>query len=117
VHQAGATGLSLINTTLGMAIDAETGRPRIRNTFGGLSGPAVKPIALRAMWQVHQALPDVPKIGMGGIRSVTDVVEMVRAGASLVAIGTATFADPVRALLLVDELRTWMAARGHRSLD
>jgi dihydroorotate dehydrogenase (NAD+) catalytic subunit len=117
VHQAGATGLSLINTTLGMAIDAETGRPRIRNTFGGLSGPAVKPIALRAMWQVHQALPDVPKIGMGGIRSVTDVVEMVRAGASLVAIGTTTFADPVRALLLVDELRTWMAARGHRSLD
>jgi dihydroorotate dehydrogenase (NAD+) catalytic subunit len=117
VHQAGATGLSLINTTLGLAIDAETGRPRIRNTFGGLSGPAVKPIALRAMWQVHQALPDVPKIGMGGIRSVTDVVEMVRAGASLVAIGTAAFADPVRALLLVDELRTWMAARGHRSLD
>jgi dihydroorotate dehydrogenase (NAD+) catalytic subunit len=117
VHQAGATGLSLINTTLGMGIDAETGRPRIRNTFGGLSGPAIKPIALRAMWQVQQALPEVPKIGMGGIRSVTDVVEMVRAGASLVAIGTATFADPARSLKLVGELREWMATRGYTSLD
>jgi dihydroorotate dehydrogenase (NAD+) catalytic subunit len=114
---AGATGLSLINTTLGMAIDPETGRPRIANTYGGLSGPAIKPIAIRAVHQVHTALPDVPLIGMGGIRTVEDVVEIVRAGASAVAIGTATFADPFVTQQLIVGLRRWMAVRGYTRME
>lgn len=111
VVEAGATGLSLINTTLGMAIDPETGRPRIANTYGGLSGPAIRPIAVRAVHQVHTALPEVPLIGMGGVRTVPDVVEMIRAGASAVAIGTATFADPFVSRQLVAGLARWMAER------
>jgi len=116
VVDAGADGLSLINTTLGMAIDPETGRPRIRNTFGGLSGPAIRPMAVRAVHQVHQARPDVPIIGMGGVRTVQDVVEMVRVGATAVAIGTANFADPLVTQRLLGELRTWLADRGIASI-
>jgi dihydroorotate dehydrogenase (NAD+) catalytic subunit len=113
VVEAGATGVSAINTTLGMAIDPETGRPRIANTFGGLSGPAIRPIAVRVVHQLYRTLgPEVPIIGMGGVRSVGDVVEMIRAGASMVAIGTATFADPFVSQQLVRELRRWLAARG-----
>ena len=110
--EAGATGVSAINTTLGMAIDPENGRPRIANTYGGLSGPAIRPIAVRAVHQLHLALgPEVPIVGIGGLRTVGDVVEMIRAGASMVAIGTATFADPFVAHRLVDELRRWLARR------
>ena len=109
---AGADGLSLINTTLGMAVDPETGRPRLRNTFGGMSGPAIRPMAVRAVHQVHQALPEVPIIGMGGVRTVEDVVELVRVGASAVAVGTATFADPLVTKRLVAGLREWLAVRG-----
>lgn len=112
VVEAGATGLSLINTTLGMAIDAETGRPRLANVVGGLSGPAIRPIAVRAVHQAHRALPQVPIIGMGGVSEVEDVVEMMRAGASAVAIGTATFIDPFATQHLVGALRTWLAERG-----
>ncbi|MBW3659858.1 MAG: dihydroorotate dehydrogenase, partial [Actinobacteria bacterium] len=117
VVDAGATGLSLINTTLGMSIDPESGRPRLANTYGGLSGPAIRPIAIRAVHQVHTALPEVPIIGMGGIRTVEDVVEIVRAGASAVAIGTATFADPFVTQQLIGDLRRWMAVRGYTRLD
>ncbi len=78
---AGATGVSLINTLLGMAIDVETRRPKLAAVTGGLSGPAIKPVAVRAVHQVHQALPDVPIIGMGGVRTVTDVAELMLAGA------------------------------------
>ncbi len=117
VVEAGATGVSAINTTLGMAIDPETGRPRLANTFGGLSGPAIRPMAVRAVHQLYRELgPDIPIIGMGGVRSVGDVVEMIRAGASMVAIGTATFADPFVSHRLIGELRTWMGERGHTSL-
>ena len=111
VVDAGADGLSLINTTLGMAVDPETGRPRIRNTFGGMSGPAIRPMAVRAIHQVHQARPEVPIIGMGGVRTVEDVVEFVRVGASAVAIGTANFADPLVTKRLVEGLREWLAVR------
>ena len=118
VVEAGATGVSAINTTLGMAIDPETGRPRIANTYGGLSGPAIRPMAVRAVHQLHTALGrQVPIIGMGGVRSVSDVVEMVRAGASMVAIGTATFADPVVSHRLVGQLRTWLGERGYGSIS
>jgi dihydroorotate dehydrogenase (NAD+) catalytic subunit len=112
VLDAGADGLSMINTTLGMAVDPETGRPRLRNTVGGLSGPAIRPIAVRAIHQVHQAHPSAPIIGMGGVRTVEDVVEFVRVGATAVAVGTATFADPFTTQRLVHGLRTWLAERG-----
>lgn len=117
VVDAGADGLSLINTTLGMAVDPETGRPRIRNTFGGLSGPAIRPMAVRAIHQVHQARPEVPIIGMGGVRTVEDVIEFVRVGASAVAIGTANFADPLVTKKLIAGLRDWLAARDIPSLS
>jgi dihydroorotate dehydrogenase (NAD+) catalytic subunit len=116
VVDAGADGLTLINTLLGMAIDPETGRPELSNIYGGLSGPAIRPVAVRNVHQVHQALPDVPIIGCGGVRTVTDVVEFVRAGASAVAVGTATFVDPFAAQLLIEGLRTWLAERGIRSM-
>ncbi len=113
---AGATGVSLINTLLGMAIDAETMRPRLGGITGGLSGPAIKPIALRAVHQVHQAHPDLPIVGMGGIRSVTDVIEFVLAGASAVGVGTATFGNPAATLELLQGLPGWLAERGHARL-
>lgn len=114
---AGATGLSLINTTLGLAIDAESFRPKLSTTTGGLSGPAIKPVALRCVWQVHTAMPHVPIIGMGGARSVTDVVEFMLAGASAVAIGTANFFDPGITARLAAELDEWCAARGIDDLE
>ena len=115
VIDAGADGLTLINTLLGMAIDPETGRPELYNTYGGLSGPAIRPVAIRNIHQVHRALPDVPIIGSGGARTVTDVIQFLRAGASAVAVGTATFVDPFVGQTLIAELRRWLAQRGLRS--
>jgi len=115
--EAGSTGLSLINTLLGMAIDPWTGKPRIANTYGGLSGPAIRPVAIRNVHQVHQAYPDVPIIGMGGVRRVEDVIEFIRAGATAVAIGTAGFAEPFLGRDLIDELRRWLADRGVRRVS
>jgi dihydroorotate dehydrogenase (NAD+) catalytic subunit len=117
VLDAGADGLTLINTLLGMAIDPETGRPQLSNTYGGLSGPAIRPVAVRNVHQVHQAFPEVPIIGCGGVRTAADVIEFVRAGATAVAVGTATFIDPFAAKLLVDEVRAWLAQRGIRSVS
>ena len=117
VVNAGARGLTLINTLLGMAIDPETGKPELYNTYGGLSGPAIRPVAIRNVHQVHQALPDVPILGCGGVRQVEDVIQFLRAGASAVAVGTATFVDPFIGPRLVGELRRWCAARGIRALD
>jgi dihydroorotate dehydrogenase (NAD+) catalytic subunit len=114
---AGATGVSVINTLLGMAIDVETMRPKLAAVTGGLSGPAIKPIAVRAVHQIHRALPDLPIIGMGGIRSVEDVVEFVLAGASAVSIGTATFGNPLATSEILDALPVWLAEHGHRSLN
>lgn len=112
--EAGATGVSLINTPLGMAIDVETRRPKLAAGTGGLSGPAIKPIAIRAVHQVHSALPDLPIIGMGGARTVEDVVEFMLAGASAVGVGTATFENPLATLELVEHLPAWLAQRGIR---
>jgi dihydroorotate dehydrogenase (NAD+) catalytic subunit len=114
--EAGATGLTLINTLLGMGIDPETGRTRLFNGYGGLSGPAIRPVAVRNVHQVHTAMPEVPIIGTGGVRTVEDVVEMVRAGASLVAVGTASFVDPFAARDLLAGLRSWLAKRGIASI-
>jgi dihydroorotate dehydrogenase (NAD+) catalytic subunit len=112
VVAAGADGLTLINTLLGMAIDPETGRPELANTYGGLSGPAIRPVAVRNVHQIHSALPEVPILGCGGVRTVPDVVQFLRAGATAVAIGTATFVDPFVAPRVVDGLARWCAERG-----
>lgn len=93
-HNAGADGFSIMNTTLGMAIDTETLRPILGGVTGGLSGPAIRPIAVRAVWQVHQVLPEVPILGMGGIATGEDALQFLAAGASAVSVGTMTFNDP-----------------------
>ena len=92
--EVGADGLSLINTVFGMAIDTETRRPKLAGTFGGLSGPAIRPIAVRAIHEVHRAFPHVPIIGQGGIADGRDALELILAGASAVAVGTQNFVDP-----------------------
>ncbi len=113
---AGADGLSLINTLLGMALDLDTMRPVLAGVTGGLSGPAVKPIAVRCIWQVHTALPDVPLIGMGGVRSGLDALELVLAGASAVSVGTAVFGDPGAPVRVLRELTRALTDRGFGSV-
>lgn len=109
--EAGADGISLINTLLGMAIDAEAKRPVLGNVVGGLSGPAVKPVALRMVWQVANEI-NVPVVGMGGIMTGEDAVEFLLAGACAVMVGTATIADPVAALRIVEEMDAFIEAHG-----
>ena len=113
---AGATGLSLINTLLGMAIDVETRRPKLAAATGGLSGPAIKPVAIRAVHQVRSALGPVPMIGIGGVRTPEDVIEFVLAGATAVAVGTATFANPLAAPEIVDGVAAWLHQHGERDI-
>jgi len=100
----GADAVSLVNTFRGMAINWRARRPILANDIGGLSGPAIKPLALRAVWEVARALPKLAIIGVGGIASVDDALEFLVAGASAVQVGTATFADPTASERLVDEL-------------
>src|SRR4051794_24298906 len=109
---AGADGLSLINTTLGIVIDTETMRPALAGVTGGLSGPAIRPLALRCVWQVHAALPDVPLMGIGGIRTGVDALEFVLAGAWAVQVGTVIFHDPSAPTRISRQLRAALAARG-----
>ena len=99
----GADAVSLINTLLGMAIDAERRRPKLARVVGGLSGPAIKPVALRMVWQVASAI-DVPVIGMGGVVSGEDAVEFLLAGATAVAVGTANFMDPTATMRVIEGL-------------
>ena len=110
--EAGSDGLSLINTLLGTAIDVRKRRFRLANITGGLSGPAVKPVALRCVWQVHRALPDVPLIGMGGIMSATDAIEFLLAGATAVAVGTATFVNPTAVTDVVTGIEAYLTENG-----
>ena len=112
---AGADALSLINTLLGMRIDVESRRPILSNIMGGLSGPAVFPVAVRMVYQVRQAV-DVPIIGMGGIRTGRDIVEMMLAGANAVAIGTACFADPMAPIKALHELDEFCDSHGVKSV-
>ncbi len=105
-QNAGADALSLVNTFVGMAIDAETRRPRISNVTAGLSGPAIKPIALRMVYEAAHTV-DIPVIGMGGITTATDVVEFLLAGATAVEVGTASFWDPCATEKIVDALEGW----------
>src|SRR3954452_13872436 len=116
VVEAGANGLSMINTLLGMVIDPDTLRPVLAGMTGGLSGPAIRPVAVRAVWQVHAALPKVPILGMGGIRTGLDALQFLAAGASAVSVGTTVFGDPGAPVRILDELRDALSARGVTSV-
>jgi dihydroorotate dehydrogenase (NAD+) catalytic subunit len=116
VVDAGADGLALINTVLGMVINVDTMRPHLGGKTGGLSGPAIRPIAVRAVYQVHAALPAIPILGMGGIASGKDALEMILAGASGVSIGTASFGNPTAIMSIQTELKQLLLDRGFTSL-
>lgn len=115
VVSEGADILSLINTLLGMAIDVKSRRPLLARKVGGLSGPAVKPVALRMVWQTAQAV-DVPIIGMGGIASAQDALEFLMAGASAVAVGCASFVDPMAIPRIIGDLNTWLDREGYANV-
>jgi len=107
VEEAGADSISLINTLLGMAINAETRKPVLSTITGGLSGPAVKPVALRMVWQVYKAVK-VPVIGLGGIMNASDVIEFILAGASAIQVGTANFIDPQITVKIIDGIEEYL---------
>ncbi|MGN0584322.1 MAG: dihydroorotate dehydrogenase, partial [Ruminococcus sp.] len=107
VEAAGADSVSLINTLLGMRIDINTGRPILRNNVGGMSGPAVFPLAVRMVWQVSNAV-SIPVIGMGGIDSGKAAIEMMMAGAKAVQVGAAIFTDPYAPVRIIDEMNDWL---------
>jgi dihydroorotate dehydrogenase (NAD+) catalytic subunit len=115
VESAGADGVSLINTLLGMAIDIKKRRPVLANVMGGLSGPAVKPIAVRMVYQVYRAVK-IPIIGMGGITTFEDVVEFMLAGADAVAIGAGNFLDPYLPLKIIEDLEGWLLKEGIKDI-
>ena len=117
VVTAGADGLALINTLLGMVIDTNTMAPKLSQRTGGLSGPAIRPIAVRAIYQVRTALPSVPIVGMGGVTNGRDAFELVLAGANAVSIGTATFGDPMAAIVIRDELEEICISKGFDSFS
>ncbi len=116
VVNAGADGLALINTVLGMVINIDTMRPHLGGKTGGLSGPAIRPVAVRAIYQVHEALPQTPILGMGGVASGRDALELILAGASGVSVGTASFGNPTAIPTIQNELRDLLAARGFTSI-
>jgi dihydroorotate dehydrogenase (NAD+) catalytic subunit len=115
-EQAGADAVSLVNTFLAMVIDVETRRPKISNVVGGLSGPAIRPIAIRMVYECRQVVK-VPIIGMGGIADARDAIEFMIAGASAVQVGTASFVDPRASIRVLAEVRQWCAERGVTSLS
>jgi dihydroorotate dehydrogenase (NAD+) catalytic subunit len=104
---AGAEAVTLINTVMGLALDPETRRPRLGAGGGGLSGPAIRPVAVRAVFDCHAAFPDRAIVGVGGVARGVDAVELLLAGASAVQVGTATFADPHAPTTVLSELRSW----------
>ena len=117
VVDAGADGLALINTVLSMVINLDTMRPHLGGKTGGLSGPAIRPIAVRAIYQVHEAMPNVPILGMGGVSTGRDALELILAGAKGVSVGTASFADPAAIITIQNELKELLAARGFTSVE
>ena len=116
VINAGADGIAMINTVLGMVINTQTMRPHLGGRTGGLSGPAIRPIAVRAIYQVREALPNVSILGMGGVTSGKDAFEMILAGASGVSVGTASFGDPAAVYRIQHELREILIAKGFSSV-
>jgi dihydroorotate dehydrogenase (NAD+) catalytic subunit len=117
VVDAGADGLALINTVLGMVINIDSMKPHLGGKTGGLSGPAIRPVAVRAIYQVHAALPKVPILGMGGVASGRDALELILAGASGVSVGTASFGNPKALIDIQNELRDLLAARGFATMQ
>jgi dihydroorotate dehydrogenase (NAD+) catalytic subunit len=113
---AGADGFSLINTLLGMVIDTDTMKPVLGGVTGGLSGPAIRPVAVRCVWQVKKALPHLPILGMGGIGSGRDALQFLLAGASAVSVGTAVFGDPHAPVRVLAELDAALDERGFASV-
>lgn len=116
VETEGADSVSLINTLMGMAIDIERRQPLLSISTGGLSGPAVKPVALRMVWQVAKAV-NIPVIGLGGISSATDAIEFLMAGASAIEIGTANFLDPAITVKVRDGINQWLDDHGCHSVQ
>ena len=117
VIDAGADALALINTLLGMVIDLNSMRPKLSQKTGGLSGPAIRPVAVRAIYQVRAAFPTIPIVGMGGVANGRDAFELVLAGANAVSVGTATFGDPMASIKIRDELEELCTARGFSSFS
>jgi dihydroorotate dehydrogenase (NAD+) catalytic subunit len=117
VVDAGADALALINTVLGMVINLETMKPHLGGKTGGLSGPAIRPMAVRAIYQVHAALPHIPILGMGGVASGRDALELILAGASVISVGTASFGNPTALISIQNELRDLLSARGFATLQ
>jgi dihydroorotate dehydrogenase (NAD+) catalytic subunit len=118
IEDGGADSISAINTLSGMAMDRVRRRPLLGNTYGGLSGPAIRPVALRIVYEVAQVVR-IPIVAIGGVAALDDVLDFLMAGASAVQVGTALFADPALPIRLIDELAEWCAARGmasHREL-
>ena len=116
VVNAGADGLSVINTLLGMVIDTNTLKPKLSGKTGGLSGPAIRPVAVRCVYQIRQALPKVPIIGMGGIRNGNDALEFFAAGANAISVGTMVFNDPEACVRIHDEVSELLQEKGIRSI-
>lgn len=116
VVDAGADALALINTVLGMVINLDTMRPHLGGKTGGLSGPAIRPVAVRAIYQVHSAMPQVPILGMGGVASGRDALELILAGASGISVGTASFGDPMAIPRIQRELQSLLIARNFSSM-
>jgi dihydroorotate dehydrogenase (NAD+) catalytic subunit len=114
---SGADGFSLINTVLGLVIDTDTLGPALGGVTGGLSGPAIRPVAVRCVWQVHNAVPHLPILGMGGIKTGLDALQFILAGASAVSVGTAIFGDPHAPLRILAELEQALDERGFVALS
>ena len=115
VEAEGADAISMINTLLGMAIDAEKRRPVLSTITGGLSGPAVKPVALRMVWQTAQVV-NIPIIGMGGIATATDAIEFLLAGATAIEVGTYNFVDPTATIQIVEGIENYMLRHGFSNI-
>lgn len=116
VEEAGATAVSLINTVLGMAIDIASCKPKLANIFGGLSGPAIKPIALRMVWQVAESV-SIPVIGIGGITTAEDAIEFFLAGATAIQVGTANFIDPQATEQIIEGIESYLENNGIASIE
>ncbi|WP_022847655.1 MULTISPECIES: dihydroorotate dehydrogenase [unclassified Desulfurobacterium] len=116
VEEAGADAISAINTLLGMAIDIRTKKPRLKNVVGGLSGPAIKPVAVRMVFQIAKAV-SIPVIGIGGITTWEDAVEFIIAGASAVQVGTANFLNPNAAVEIAEGIKKYLEDNGHRCIE
>jgi len=116
VEDMGADSVSLINTLMGMAIDIEKRKPKLSISTGGLSGPAIKPVAVRMVWQVAKAVK-IPVIGLGGIMTAEDAIEFFLAGASAIQVGTANFIDPAISVKIADGINQWLDSHGYKSIN